>query len=178
MNGSIREYFSCSHYVGIDWREGQGVDLVCLAHKAPFEPETFDTVVSASMLEHDPHWRKSIAKMVSVLKPGGLLAISWGTALNPPHHASSAPDGKFHALKAGLALRHLKKLEMHVHTFLYERRLLEQDDNPEIVARLIRNKEAGTDAVALVAFKDSRYAIGRQCVDTLLDEDKTGDKSQ
>jgi len=52
INGSIRDVFSCSEYTGLDWRPGPAVDIVLLAHE--FKSEKVETVVSASMLEHDP----------------------------------------------------------------------------------------------------------------------------
>jgi len=107
-------------YVGIDWRPGPGVDHVSLAHEVDLEP--FDTVLSASMLEHDPYWEQSITRMVELLKPGGLLALSWGAALNPHHCPAEAPDGKFHPLKAGLVLELLGALGIAVRMFAYESR--------------------------------------------------------
>ena len=120
VNGTIRDYFTAPFYIGVDWREGRDVDVVSLAHKAPFSPRSFDTVVSASMLEHDPYWRESIAKMVEVMKPDGLLVLSWGAALNSPHEYQTAPDSKFHALPAGKVLSLLKELGVRVHEFQYE----------------------------------------------------------
>ena len=174
INGSIRDYFSCSSYIGIDWRgHNSAVNFVCLAHEAPFVPETFDTVASASMLEHDPYWKKSLAKMVEVLKPDGLLVISWGSALNTPHHEDMAPDGKFHGLPAERVIKHLEKLGMYIHEFQYERSILECEraNNLEIDIRLTRNKQAGRGTVVLVAFKDKIYAKGGQDIDPFLKED-------
>lgn len=176
IGGSIRDFFGCSSYIGIDWRgHDPTVNFVCLAHEVPFVPETFDTVVSASMLEHDPHWKKSLAKMVEVLKPDGVFIISWGSALNHPHHEGMAPDGKFHSLQAGKAIQRLEKLGMYIHEFQYERSILEYEraNDPEIDAQLIRNKQAGIGAVVLVAFKDRAYAKGEQIIDPLFDEDRT-----
>jgi len=69
INGTIKAHFRCANYIGVDWRNAYCCDLLSLAHEVSFEPETFDTVVSASMLEHDPHWEKSLFKMVEILKP-------------------------------------------------------------------------------------------------------------
>lgn len=110
---------SCD-YVGIDWRDGPNVDHVSLVHEVDL-PQ-FDTIVSASMLEHDPYWDKSIERMVELLRPGGLLALTWGAARNFPHCFQEAPDGKFHALRAGLVLRKLEQLSICVRLFCYETR--------------------------------------------------------
>lgn len=134
-------------YVGIDWRDGPNVDHVSLAHEVDLPP--FDTIVSASMLEHDPYWDKSIERMVELLKPGGLLALTWGAAGNPHHCAAEAPDGEFHPLKAGLVLTKLAALGISVRLFAYETRW-----------------EGTHGEVVLVAFKPD--------VDDLTDADAEG----
>lgn len=174
INGSIRAVCNCSDYTGVDWIAGPDVNLVSLAHEIPFGPEIFDTVLSASMLEHDPYWEKSLTKMVEVMKKDGLFAISWGAARNPLHHLELAPDGKFHALRAGLVLNHLKGLGLYIHEFQYERTIcLAHNDEEFIQAHKIReNKMYGMGEVVLVAFKDEKYAIGEKVIEPLIDEDK------
>ena len=75
VNGSVRGLFTAREYVGLDWRPGPGVDVVSLAHE--YRPgRHFDTVISTEMLEHDPHWRESVQRMVELVKPGGWLIIT------------------------------------------------------------------------------------------------------
>lgn len=136
-------------YVGIDWRDGPNVDHVSLAHEVDLDP--FDTIVSASMLEHDPYWEKSLERMVELLRPGGLLALSWGVARNVSHCLEEAPDGKFHALRAKLVLEKLADLGVHVRLFAYETRW-----------------GGGDGEAVLVAF--------RPAIDELCDEDKGEDQ--
>lgn len=126
-NGSVREYFPLPRsYIGCDWRGGPGVEIQCLAHELPShlpQGRKFDLVVSASMLEHDPWWEKSIPTMCSLVRPDGLLLLSWGAALNPPHYHHTATDGCFHALPAGKVLRELRLAKFYVAEFHYEYRL-------------------------------------------------------
>lgn len=173
INGSIRDFCRCSDYTGVDWIPGPCVDLVSLAHEVPFKPETFDTVLSASMLEHDPYWEKSLAKMVEVMKRDGILAISWGAARNPAHHLETAPDGKFHALRAGLVLELLWALGLYIHEFQYDRSIcLASGDDEFINVHAKPNPQYGMGEVALVAFKDKKYTSGEQTIERLIDEDK------
>jgi len=165
INGSIREFFKCSDYIGVDWIDGADVDLVSLAHEVPFEPMTFDTVVSASMLEHDPYWKKSLSKMTEVMKSNGLFAISWGSILNIPHCDSSAPDGKFHPLRAGLVLNHMEKIGIYVHEFYYEETFLIKNNEEH------RIRDIPTGTAALIAFKDRSLAIGKREISPLIPED-------
>lgn len=74
-NGSLKEFFTDSTYIGVDISEGNNVDIISKAHEYKTDKQ-FDTVVSGEMLEHDEYWRESLANMYSLLKNGGLLCIS------------------------------------------------------------------------------------------------------
>lgn len=89
INGSCRFHFSedCE-YVGIDIVDGQCVDFVVAAKDTEFEPSYFDTLISFSMVEHDPDWRESLAHNFQWLRSGGLFAMCWGGEGNLRH----APD--------------------------------------------------------------------------------------
>lgn len=173
INGTIRDYFECADYTGVDWRQAKHVDLISLAHEVSFAPETFDTVVSASMLEHDPHWMKSLNKMVSVMKHDGIFVISWGAALNGAHGFDEAPDGRFHSLKAGYVIDLLELLGMYIHEFQYERTLLLESHGPETAGLVgLARTPLGMGEAVLVAFKDEKFAIGNKIIESLWEVDK------
>jgi len=170
-NGSIRDHFQCSNYVGVDWRPGRPngvesktIDLISLAHEVPFAENSFDTVASASMLEHDPFWIWSLEKMVNLLKPDGVMFLSWGAAHNSPHHDRSSPVNRFHALPAGKAIKRLEGLGMYVHDFRYETHF-----KPSFQSESVANHGCGE--VCLIAFKNPSLAIGERCIDRLLPAD-------
>lgn len=165
INGTIKAHFRCKDYTGIDWKKGYCVDIKSFAHEVNFEPETFDTVASASMLEHDIYWDKSIRKMVELLKEDGILMVSWGAALNPPHMPKGSVDGEYHSLKAKKVIKLLEELGMYIHEFQYERSILEAKGD-------FMREGQGLGEVVLVAFKDKKYAIGEQLIDPFLDEDR------
>lgn len=78
INGSIRPFApeGCD-YTGIDMEPGPGVDLVVEQHGAfPFDPESFNLVVSTSSFEHDSMFWVTFLEMARVAKPGGFLYIS------------------------------------------------------------------------------------------------------
>ena len=79
VNGTVRPLFQgVEAYIGVDFMEGPGVDVVMDAHDltSRFAPRTFDVVVSTEMLEHDREFWRSIAMMGEVLKPGGYLLLT------------------------------------------------------------------------------------------------------
>jgi hypothetical protein len=164
VNGSVRQFFPHpTEYVGVDWRPGPGVDHVSLAHHLKLNPG-FDTVISASMLEHDPHWKLSLPRMVKHMAPDGIMLLSWGAALNPPHELHTATDGCFHSLPAKLVIDELERIGLYVHEFRYEYRLPFLDR--EAKRKLCRG------CVALVAFMDEKYASGARVIDKLLAADR------
>jgi SAM-dependent methyltransferase len=77
VNGSVRGLFDgVTRYVGIDFREGPGVDRIMDAHHLEFGDSEFDVVISTEMLEHDSAFWLSLQEMGRVLRLGGLLIIT------------------------------------------------------------------------------------------------------
>lgn len=94
VNGSPRELFEECEYVGVDWRDGPGVDVVSLIHEAlPGESGTFGTVICTETLEHDPYWRESVARMVDLIAPGGSLILSTAGPGRGKHRVGTSPTG-------------------------------------------------------------------------------------
>lgn len=81
VNGSLRSYVASLRpllYIGVDMREGPGVDIVCNAENVvrTFEKESFDVVISTEMLEHVKNWRNVISNIKNVCKPDGIILIT------------------------------------------------------------------------------------------------------
>lgn len=80
VNGSVRNIIKGQYkdFIGVDMREGPGVDMVLNAHhlsrnwQVPF----FDLVTCVETLEHDCKFWITIKQMRKVLKPGGWLLIT------------------------------------------------------------------------------------------------------
>lgn len=105
VNGSVRGLFS-GDYIGVDFREGPGVDRVMDGHALDFPDATFDTVVSTEMLEHDSEFWLSLAEMGRVLRPGGHLLLTtrgngFGEHGYPSDYFRFMPSSR--AVLAGLA---------------------------------------------------------------------------
>ena len=79
INGSVRELFTRCDYTGVDLQLGPGVDLACQGQLVGFASGHFDTVISAECLEHNPYWRETLANMLRMTRPGGLLLMSCAT---------------------------------------------------------------------------------------------------
>ena len=79
LNGSFRDIFSHSRfqYVGADVESGPNVDIIL---DRPYswtkiQDDSYDIVISGSVLEHVEFPWRTFSEMTRVLKPGGLLCI-------------------------------------------------------------------------------------------------------
>ncbi len=85
VNGNIRSLFAGSaEYVGVDLTEGPGVDVVSFGHEYTSDTP-FDAAISGECFEHDPHWADSLATMIRLTRPGGLVAFSCASRGRPEH---------------------------------------------------------------------------------------------
>jgi SAM-dependent methyltransferase len=73
-DGKYRKYFP--NRIGLDIKQGKGVDIIGDAHDLPFENGKFDMVLCTEVLEHlhSPHI--AISEMSRVLKKGGMLILT------------------------------------------------------------------------------------------------------
>ena len=93
INGSVRELFADCRYTGVDLQLGPGVDLACQGQLLEFPSGHFDTTISAECLEHNPFWRETVANMLRMTRPGGLVLISCATTGRFEHGtARTNPD--------------------------------------------------------------------------------------
>lgn len=74
VNGSVRDVIHVT--LGVDMREGPGVDLVCPVEALDLPPESFDACVSTDTLEHVKDWRGFIRKTWDLVKPNGWLVMT------------------------------------------------------------------------------------------------------
>lgn len=93
INGSVRELFVNCDYTGVDLQLGPGVDLARQGQLVDFPTGHFGTTISAECLEHNPFWRETVANMLRMTRPGGLVLISCATTGRLEHGtARTNPD--------------------------------------------------------------------------------------
>ena len=85
VNGSVRNLFPMTEYLGVDLIEGPGVDLVCEGGKVDYESNTFDLSISCECFEHNPLWVDTFSNMYRLTKEGGLILITVATAGREEH---------------------------------------------------------------------------------------------
>lgn len=89
INGGVRDFFNQSHYVGIDLRNGPGVDLQ--ADAFTWQPRGYvDLVICTEVLEHVQEWHRLVSRACSWLRFGGRIVITCAGPGRTPH---SAIDG-------------------------------------------------------------------------------------
>lgn len=76
VNGGVRESFPDMHYVGLDMREGPGVDVVAdIVYDGV--PSIYNTVLCLETLEHVREPWLALERMHGALLPGGAFIGSW-----------------------------------------------------------------------------------------------------
>ena len=78
VNGSLKSVLpSGFDYVGVDFVEGKGVDVVITdPYKLPFPDGSFDVVLSSSCFEHAEMFWLVFLEIMRVLKPHGLFYLN------------------------------------------------------------------------------------------------------
>jgi SAM-dependent methyltransferase len=78
VNGSLKSTLpSGFDYVGVDFVEGKGVDVVITdPYKLPFPDGSFDVVLSSSCFEHSEMFWLVFLEIMRVLKPNGLFYLN------------------------------------------------------------------------------------------------------
>jgi SAM-dependent methyltransferase len=78
VNGSLRLVApESAEYIGVDFVEGNGVDLILDdPYTLPFEDNSLDVVVSSSCFEHSEFFRLLFLEIMRVIKPEGLFYLN------------------------------------------------------------------------------------------------------
>jgi hypothetical protein len=93
VNGNNKEFFTDSHYIGIDVGEGPNVDIVSKGHEFTYEHQ-FDTIISTECFEHDMFWKETLNNIVvNLLRPGGLFLFTCATTGREEHGTSRVNPG-------------------------------------------------------------------------------------
>ena len=84
INGTVRDAFTSSEYVGVDVGNGPGVDVVVSGHEYNSD-KLFDCCISCECFEHNPFWKETFLNMIRLCKSGGLVVFTCATAGRPEH---------------------------------------------------------------------------------------------
>ncbi|MFA5100220.1 MAG: methyltransferase domain-containing protein [Candidatus Omnitrophota bacterium] len=81
VNGSIRPFVEAlkpREYIGADMAPGKGVDVIVNSSGliGKFGPDSFDLVISTSLLEHVRDWKAAVHNMKGVCRPGGMILLT------------------------------------------------------------------------------------------------------
>jgi len=83
INGSIRDYFKNSSYLGIDLGPGPGVDEIARGENLLYESRSFDVTISVECFEHNPEWEKTFLNMVRMSR--GMVIFTCASDGRPEH---------------------------------------------------------------------------------------------
>jgi hypothetical protein len=143
---------------------------VALCHEAKFDTK-FETAISFSAIEHDPHWKLSLKAFYECLNPKkGILFLSWGSARCKEHEIDCSPDGGYHARKISEIITELVGAGFYVHECFYEDSLSRIDFTCEPLHGA-QTKPVNFEIAAALAFRNSSLAIGPQRICKIGDYD-------
>lgn len=92
INGTVRDLFSTSFYIGIDLAAGPGVDLIAPGHTVPFADEFFDLSISCECFEHNPFWEETFMNMVRMTSE--MVIFTCATEGRPEHGTSRSSEAE------------------------------------------------------------------------------------
>lgn len=95
VNGSIRDHFRGHDYIGVDFANAKGVDVVLDdPYVLPFETGSVDVLLCSSCFEHSEFFWLTFQEMMRVLKPGGLCYLN--VPSNGPVHGYPVDCWRFY----------------------------------------------------------------------------------
>jgi SAM-dependent methyltransferase len=74
--GNLRQLFPGRPYLGVDVRDGPGVDLVADVEALPIAPRTVGTVLALSTFEHVPCFWRGLENVYRALRSDGVLVVA------------------------------------------------------------------------------------------------------
>jgi SAM-dependent methyltransferase len=85
VNGSVRQFFKNSSYIGVDLIAGIGVDVVCEGDKVDHPDNIYDIALSCECFEHNPNWLETLENMHRMTKEGGVIVFTYATTGRKEH---------------------------------------------------------------------------------------------
>ena len=76
INGTVRDFFESTKYIGADVAPGRDVDVVCNGENLDYPNNSFDVTVSAECFEHNPEWVATFRNMWRMSKKYVLMTCA------------------------------------------------------------------------------------------------------
>ncbi len=109
VSGTVRRLFDRCDYTGLDVAPGPGVDVVCQGQDFAAPSDSYDTVISCEVMEHNPFWVETFRNMIRLTRPGGLVIMTCAAHGRPEHGtARTAPEDS--PLTVGLGWTYYRNL--------------------------------------------------------------------
>lgn len=85
INGSVRQFWTNSDYLGVDVGPGPGVDVVCAGQELRHPTAHYDVTISTECFEHNPRWLETFQNMIRMTRSQGLVIFTSATTGRPEH---------------------------------------------------------------------------------------------
>ena len=87
INGTVKDFFTATEYVGVDVAPGEGVDVVAQGEELTYPDNSFDVVVSAECFEHNPEW---VATFQNMWRMSSDFVVMTCASTGRPEHGTTA----------------------------------------------------------------------------------------
>ncbi len=87
INGTVRDFFNATSYIGVDIAPGPGVDLVEQGQYLIFPDDHFNVAISAECFEHNPYWAETFENMHRMARVVIFTCASEGRPEHGTHNA-------------------------------------------------------------------------------------------
>jgi len=91
INGTVRDLFESTNYVGVDVAPGLDVDRVCRGEDLDYDPNSFDVAVSTECFEHNPEWVATFRNMYDM--SSRYVIVTCASEGRPEHGTRSSEPG-------------------------------------------------------------------------------------
>jgi SAM-dependent methyltransferase len=109
INGTVRVFFESCDYLGYDVEHGPDVDIAQEGQLIGEPTGSVDVVVSTECFEHNPFWAETLANMLRICRPEGLVVVTCATSGRPEHGTTRTTPGDS-PLTVGLGWNYYRNL--------------------------------------------------------------------
>jgi hypothetical protein len=92
INGTVRDLFATSFYIGIDLGSGRNVDLIAEGHNVAFADRFFDLSISCECFEHNPFWVETFLNMIRMTDK--MVIFTCATTDRPEHGTTRTSEAE------------------------------------------------------------------------------------
>lgn len=110
INGSVKQFFKSSEYVGYDLQLGRGVDRAEQGQLISSPTGYYDAAISAECFEHNPFWVETFSNMLRITKSAGAIIFTCAS-IGRQEHGTSRTSSADSPLTSSIGWNYYRNLD-------------------------------------------------------------------